>query len=207
MLETLVLGNPRAGGSRAGSRRSFQQCMADAFDALTTTSTHNNNSSSGGAVCVGQIADIAVVQHLDAETETAVAEIAGGEPLPASVLEQLTCNASLTGLLFSTTGVPLWRGRSVRCATPTQMKTLITKYGGCIGCGAHPTMCQAHHIKPVSQGGTTDIDNMTLVCWNCHNNIHHHNWQTTNQHGHLTLQPPNPTHQHQTNTARTPWCC
>ena len=116
-------GQSGVGRSRPSRQRSFQQCMADAFDALTVASISGNGGTAGTA----PVADIAVVQHLDADTEAVVAEIAGGEPLPASVLDQLMCNASLTGLLFSTAGVPLWRGRSVRCATPAQMKTLIVK--------------------------------------------------------------------------------
>ena len=52
-------------------------------------------------------------------------------------------------------------------------------------------MCQIHHIKPVSQGGSTRLDNMVPVCWDCHNKIHHHGWQIHTTDGVHTLHPPN----------------
>ena len=55
-------------------------------------------------------------------------------------------------------------------------------------------MCQAHHVKPVSQGGATSIDNMVLACWGCHNKIHYFNWQIHGPPGQRTLHPPDTTH-------------
>ena len=167
-------------------RRTFHQCMADALDNLTAT-----NNTSGGAA--GKpFADIAVVWHANADTEKAVAEVAGGDRLPASVLEELMCNSAVTGLIYDTEGVPLWRGKTRRRATPGQMRALIAKYGGCFHCGAHPAMCQAHHIKPWYRGGPTDITNLVLVCWSCHQKIHHHKWTIRTHNGNHTLHPPNP---------------
>ena len=68
------------------------------------------------------------------------------------------------------------------------------RYGGCFHCGANPAMCQVHHIKPVSQGGSTKLDNMVPVCWGCHNKIHHHGWQIRTTNGVHTLHPPDRTH-------------
>ena len=176
-----------AADSNGEQRRTFQQCMADALDNLTTV-TASSNGNGGGK----PFADIAVVWHANADTEKIVAEIAGGDRLPASVLEELMCNCAVTGLVYDTEGVPLWRGKTKRRATPGQMRALIAKYGGCFHCGAHPAMCQAHHIKPWWQGGPTDITNMVLACWNCHQRIHHHNWQIRTHRGHHTLHPPGP---------------
>ena len=174
-----------AADSTGGERRTFQQCMADALDNLTTATA---NSNGGGK----PFADIAVVWHANAHTEKLIAEIAGGDRLPASVLEELMCNSAVTGLIYDTDGVPLWRGKTRRRATPGQMRALIAKYGGCFHCGAHPAMCQAHHIKPWYRGGPTDISNLVLVCWSCHQKIHHHKWTIRTHNGKHTLHPPNP---------------
>ena len=174
-----------AADSNHEQRRTFRQCMADALDNLTTA-TASRNGNGGGK----PFADIAVVWHANADTEKAVAEIAGGDRLPASVLEELMCNSAVTGLIYDTEGVPLWRGKTKRRATPGQMRALIAKYGGCFHCGAHPAMCQAHHIKPWYRGGPTDISNLVLACWNCHQKIHHHNWTIHTHRGKHTLQPP-----------------
>ena len=166
-------------------RRSFQQCMADALDNLTSNTGAN---SKGGK----PIADICVVAHVDAETGRLIAELPDGVRLPQSVLEELACNARFTGVVYDTKGRPIWRAHSVRCATEAQRQMLIARDGGCFACGAHPDMCQAHHVKPVSQGGATSIDNMVLACWGCHNKIHHFGWQIHGPPGQRRLHPPDP---------------
>lgn len=121
-----------------------------------------------------------------------IAEIAGGTPIPPSVLERLMCNARITGLLFNGPGRPLWCGRTRRTVNSAQLKALQLRDKKCIGCGAHPSMCQAHHIVPWSQGGRTDLDNLTLVCYQCHHKIHDNNWQIVTENDKLHLRPPNP---------------
>ena len=136
------------------------------------------------------IADIAVVSHVDSVTGELVSQLATGEPLPPSVLDLLSCNAALTGVLYGTAGTPLWQGTTKRTATAAQLKALIARDGGCIGCGCHPALCQAHHIRPVCRGGLTIVANMTLLCWHCHNKVHHNQWQVRRHNGRLVLEPP-----------------
>ena len=162
-------------------RRSFAQCMADALDNLTT------NNARGGK----PIADICVVAHVDDATAKLIAEIPGGDGLPPSVLEELTCNAEITPAVYDRRGALLWQGHSKRTATAAQLKALKALYGGCFACGADFDMCQAHHVKPVSEGGPTNIDNMVPACWGCHNKIHHFNWQIHGPPAKRTLHPPN----------------
>ena len=167
----------------SGERRSFPQCMADALDNLTAT---NNNASGGGK----PIADICVVAHVDDTTGKLIAEIPGGDRLPPSVLEELACNAEITPAIYNTRGALLWQGHSKRTATSTQFKALKALYGGCFACGADFEMCQAHHVKPVSEGGPTNVDNMVPACWGCHNKIHYFGWQIHGPPGKRTLHPP-----------------
>ncbi|MDE0162677.1 MAG: DUF222 domain-containing protein [Acidimicrobiaceae bacterium] len=122
-------------------------------------------------------ADITIVQHLGADGTDAFAEIAGGEIIPQSVLEEHFCDARIRGVVFSGEGVPLWHGHAKRVATKAQMNALRARYGACGGCGANMWICQGHHIRPVSQGGPTNIDNMMLLCWACHQKVHHHGWR------------------------------
>ncbi len=94
--------------------------------------------------------------------------------------------------MYDRCGDAIWRSRSRRTVTNSQWQTLLTDYGGCFHCGAPPAICQAHHIIPYSQGGETSVNNMVMVCWNCHHKIHHHNWHIqTHTNGHHTLHPPN----------------
>ena len=84
----------------------------------------------------------------------------------------MLANADLVPAVFDTTGRPLWIGRAQRAATAAQRLALAARDGGCVGCDTPAEHCDAHHIKWWSQGGPTDIDNLALVCPNCHNQIH-----------------------------------
>jgi len=167
-------------------RRSRHQRMADALEILTAGGTE------GGS---GRRADIAIVQHLSADGTRDFAEIAGGAVIPQSVLDEHMCNSRITGIVFSAKGVPLWHGHTKTIATEAQFRALIAKYGGCAGCGAQPLLCQAHHIRPVSEGGATDITNMIPLCWHCHQKVHHHGWKVVpDGRGLSTIEPPDRLH-------------
>ena len=164
-------------------RRSFDQCMADALEHLT--------SSSSDGQATKPFADICVVAHVDEGTGKLVAELPDGARLPESVLEELACNSVITPTIYNTRGALLWQGHSKRTATSTQLKALKAIYGGCFACGFDFDACQAHHVRPVSQGGPTDIDNLVPACWTCHNKIHHFGWQIHGPPGKRSLHPPN----------------
>ena len=136
-------------------------------------------------------ADITIVQHLSADGSEAFAEIAGGGVIPQSVLEEHFCNAAIKGVVFSSEGVPLWHGHTKRRPTKAQMNALRARYGACGGCGADMWICDGHHVEPVSRGGRTDIDNMMLLCWICHQKVHHHGWrEVPDGRGLYTIAPP-----------------
>ena len=171
-------------------RRSFDQCMADALDNLT-----GNNSSRAGRGGGKPFADICVVAHVDDPTGEIIAELPDGARLPQAVLEQLSCNARLTGVVYDRTGKPIWRTESRRTVTESQWQLLIAKWGGCFHCGANPGICQGHHIEPASQGGPTKLDNLVPACWSCHHRIHHDGWRILKSpDGWHTLHPPDRTH-------------
>jgi hypothetical protein len=166
----------------SNQRRSFDQCMADALE-------HFTSSSADGQVRK-PFADICVVAHVDEDTGKLVAELPDGARLPRSVLEELACNAKFTGIVYDRRGRPIWRAQSVRRATEAQRQLLIARDGGCFACGARPDICDAHHVRPVSEGGATSIDNMVLACWSCHHKIHYFGWQIHGPPGRRTLHPP-----------------
>ena len=166
-----------------GEKRSLRQRLADALDTLTAT---DSGAGSGRAPS----AEIAIVQHLDPDGDKAFAEVAGGGVIPQSVLEEHFCNARIVGVVYSSKGVPLWRGSALPRPTKAQMDALIARYGACGGCGEHYAVCQAHHIRPRSQGGPTDIDNLMLLCWGCHDKVHHHGWRVVPNGDLHTIAPP-----------------
>ena len=179
-------------GSGAGEdRRSWDQLQADALDQLTSGAagpSDRNDSASRPKAEVIVVADIGV---LTGDNPAGRCEIPGVGPVPPAVLERIACDAELTGLLFHK-GKPLYHGATVRTATKDQWRALIARDGGCIGCGAEPRRCQAHHTVPYAQSRRTDINQLVLVCWRCHHNIHDHNWRVTLRDGRRVLEPPDP---------------
>ncbi len=125
------------------------------------TQRHNSNTtdSEPGVAGGGWVADITLVAHVGDATGELIAELSDGSRLPAAVLEELSCNARWTGLVYDRCGDAIRRSRSRRTVTNSQWQTLLTDYGGCFHCGAPPAICQAHHIIPYSQGGETSVNN------------------------------------------------
>ena len=175
-------GSRRDNGAGGGS--------GDTRDRRTSGRGDSDCSCGRRKASVRPIADIAVVSNVDSATGDLVSQLATGEPLPPSVLEMLACNAAITGVLYDTAGTPLWRGTTKRTATAAQLRALIARDGGCVGCGCHPALCQAHHIRPASQGGPTTISNMVLLCWHCHQRVHHNQWTVARRRGRFEVLPP-----------------
>ena len=169
-----------------GATRSFQQCMADAFENMTS------GTGGGGK----PYADIALVARLDPETEKLMTSTADGDPLPEAVVRRLAGESSWFGLVLSAKGVPMWKGRNTRKATESQFQALLALYGGCGGCGEPDEgRLNAHHMDPFASGGGTDLDNLMPLCWGCHNKIHDHNWQVVSVgDGKHTIRPPDRIH-------------
>ena len=171
-------------GNPGGEQRTLPQRLADALDTLPAPSGSANGRGSGPST------DITIVQHLSPEGDKVFAEIAGGGVIPQSVLEEQFCNARIVGVVFSSKGLPLWRGPALPRPTKAQMDALIARYGGCGGCGEHSAMCQAHHIRPRSEGGPTDVDNLIPLCWGCHDKVHYYDWQVVLDGDLHTIAPP-----------------
>ena len=126
-----------------------------------------------------------------------LAELVGAGPIPRSVLERLSCNAAISAVLFAGGIKPVYEARTRRAPSVAQRRALIARDGACVGCGADPSDCEAHHIVPWRLCKRTQIDNLVLVCWACHDRIHKHHWKVTQNDDGYTLKPP-------TRSPRTP---
>ena len=101
-------------------------------------------------------------------------EIVGVGPVPRQILETLTPDTELAGMIFDRAGRPLWLGRKQRLANAAQRLAVAIRDGGCFECGAPMHRCDLHHIKEWHRdNGPTDIDNLVAVCRK------HHKWLET----------------------------
>ena len=175
------------------SRCTPQQRMADALAELICEPA-GDGKSAGTDLLV--IADFDVIkQQLDNP------RLADGSPIPVVELHRLALEANLLPSIFDTKAQDMWLGRKQRTASEAQRVALIARDQHCIGCSANPLWCRAHHIIWWSKNGPTDVDNLVLVCDDCHHKIHDHGWQVYKhpETGKYHLKPPNPNQPSQNN--------
>ena len=198
-------GAARNGSVGVGAVRTRDQRMADALDRILThaptrstasgdtapddTTSGDGTGSEGPKAHSTQIIVRADLADLLDEC-SGIGEIAGAGLLPAGVVDRLACNADVSVVLFGDQLTPLYEAVASRAPTAAQRRALIARDGACIGCGAPPGDCEAHHIISWQRGGPTKIDNLVLVCWSCHDRIHDHNWQVVSGKGRYRLVPP-----------------
>ena len=60
------------------------------------------------------------------------------------------------------------RGNGQKCARTKALKVFGKK---CVLCGLEGYV-ELHHIIPISEGGTHDIENLQLLCDTCHRKTH-----------------------------------
>ncbi len=173
-------------GENSKERVSAGQRMADALAELVC------RPGSGDQQSPAMGTTLLVIAHYDEVLERVRdARLGDGTPIPVRTLKELACRGRILPAIFDSRGQPLWAGRSRRVATPTQRMLLIARDGGCIGCGADPAWCQAHHIIFWRADGRTDIDNMCLLCSRCHHQIHDDGWEVRRTPGgRYVMSPP-----------------
>ncbi len=157
--------------------RTRDQRRFDAFaNRMLRTSSTESDSAPGSA---SPKATVHIITHLPDWTPDGPLEgfDLTGRRLPKAVLDRMLCDANYVGTVFDTTGEILFHGRSKRFATPAQIRALIARDRGCVLCTAHPNRCEAHHLTPWESpaSGETNIDELALVCADCHHHIHDNN--------------------------------
>ncbi len=145
------------------NRATTAQRYADALEALIT------QQASGTGVPKAQRTNLLVIADYDLLAgQLANPRQVDGTPLAPSELLQLALEANILPAVFGTKGQPLWLGHKCRHASTAQRIALAARDRGCAVCGASHSYCQPHHIVHWENGGPTDIDNLCLLCGDCH---------------------------------------
>ena len=184
-----LLNDDNSPGGDPDQARTPQQRMADAFVSLITGATADNpDRRPHPKYQLNAVYDIAGQTTTNGDPLASL--VVDGEPLPSEVLERVACDSTITPIVFNGPAKPIWVGHDYRTATIGQWKALIARDRGCVGCGAAPDRCEAHHIVAWQDDGPTNIDNLVLVCSRCHHDLHDRNmvlrqtgghWTTTNR--------------------------
>ena len=84
-------------------------------------------------------------------------------PLPVARVPSFLCDASFNTVVLDSLGLPTDLGRDHRHPSAAQRRGLLARDGCCTfpGCDAHLGWLDAHHVRRWSNGGPTDLDNLT----------------------------------------------
>ncbi len=99
-------------------------------------------------------------------------------PISADVARRLACDADITVSFESPGGTVLDQKPLERDPTPAQRIAVHRRDGGCrmTGCGRH-TLTDVHHMKPVEEGGRTELSNLITMCVPHHSRVHELGWR------------------------------
>ena len=176
--------------------RTFEQRNADALVALVTQQPADAPKAGADGECCGvrpQKTVLLVTADYDAiEGRLAGAGLIDGAPIDLDEFRRLACDADIVPMIFSADGQPLYVGQAQRAPTKAQKLALYRRDRGCVGCGIRLQACDVHHIVPWELNGSTNIDNLVLLCPSCHRKAHKHGHtieqnEQTRRH---TLHPP-----------------
>ena len=157
--------------------RDYGVRMWDALIQLARTSLDANlqPNSHGARPRVAVTTDLETLRGLLAER----GRTEDGLELAPSVVRRLSCDADIIPVALGGAGMVLDVGRSYRLVTAPIWTALVVRDRHCAfpGCRRPPIMCQAHHIVPWAQGGTTKLANLVQLCGHHHRTVHETPWQ------------------------------
>jgi hypothetical protein len=142
---------------------------ADAFGQIMRTYLSSSQRPMSGGV----------LPHVTLIRPAGVDSLGFTGPVSAPTADLISCDSALATVIVDGAEAPLDVGRAERLFTPIIRKGLGVRDGGCAfpGCGRPVSWCDAHHIRPWSEGGATSIDNGVLLCRRHHTLIHHDGWR------------------------------
>ena len=157
---------------RAGDERLPAQRRADALTDVCRLALRTGDLPANG----GEPPHMAVTVPFEALAGRlrTTATIDDGERISAATARRLACDARILPVVLGGDGQVLDLGRSRRLAHGALRRALNVRDRGCAfpDCDRPPRWCDAHHLRPWSEGGSTKLDNLVLLCRHHHRIVH-----------------------------------
>ncbi len=114
-----------------------------------------------------------VTQSVPAGTPDQTCHIAGVGSIERTTAQKLACDATVMAASVAPSGEVLALGRTRRLVSKAQRRALMIRDRMCRfpGCSRLRHL-HAHHVRPWSSGGPTDLDNLILLCSFHHTCVH-----------------------------------
>jgi hypothetical protein len=140
------------------------------------------------ADAIGVVAEAALAGDLDTgnrgdryqvvvHTGETATYIEDGADVSAETFLRLYCDSSTVEMKHGSEGNVLDVGRRRRTVPPAIRRALTHRDAGCRFPGCGIPFCEAHHVRPWSEGGETKLDNMILLCRRHHRTVHEGGWR------------------------------
>lgn len=146
---------------------------------------------------VGSRPELVLVADVSPYGDIYDARYEDGTPMSRRVFENLTCDATIRGLVINGAGESLDLGRSQRLASVGQRRAAAIRDGGCVfpGCDRPPDDCVLHHIRHwTKHEGPTDLANLCCLCPRHHTMVHSIGFTFIRRHnGQLAIHRPDGT--------------
>ncbi len=165
----------RLGG---GDLRTREQRYADALVELATHCLDAGRVPSlGGQRPHLQVTTTVATLRGTPGAPAAMLEFAG--PIAGATAQRLACDASISRVLLSPTSAVLDVGRTHRLPSAPTRRALRVRDGGCAwpNCDRPVSWTSAHHLVHWAQGGSTELQNLVLLCHRHHRLVHEGGWQ------------------------------
>jgi len=106
------------------------------------------------------------------------AEMEFSLPVSSKTVERWACDCSVTRVLMQDSMV-IDVGRAKRVVSGPTKRALHARDGHCVwpGCDRPASWCDGHHLVHWTHGGTSDLDNIVLLCHRHHRMVHEDNWK------------------------------
>jgi len=114
-------------------------------------------------------------------------------PISSKIIERLACDSNITRVLLDSESAVIDVGRAKRVVSGPARRALNARDGCCRwpGCDRPPSLSAAHHVVHWVHGGTTDLDNLILLCFRHHWMVHEGKWQLVrSDDGRMLAIPP-----------------
>jgi hypothetical protein len=159
---------PLARKSGAHDDRSLERRRADALVEL---------ASGGGSQA--QIQVTSSIETLLGLVGAPGAEMEFSLPVSSTTMERLACDSGIARVLLDSESTVIDVGRSKRVVSEPARRALTARDGHCRwpGCDRPASWSAAHHVVHWIHGGTTDLDNLILLCHRHHRMVHEGGWQ------------------------------
>jgi hypothetical protein len=120
-----------------------------------------------------------VVVDIEALEEGRGGRIIDGPAIDGTSLSTLLCDSALHRVVTSGRSAILDYGTSTRTIPAPLWSALVIRDEHCRfpGCDRPSTWCEGHHVRWVTHGGPTELNNLVLLCSRHHHRLHELDWQ------------------------------